>query len=143
MDNGGAEMDHGGEACVGFVAAQGDALELFQLAEEVLDQMAPFVDLLVDGERCLAPWHLRDDDLGAALIQLVDDPVRIEGLVADQAFELDVLDQRYDPDGVVAMSRKQDKADQVTERVRQRQDFRRQAPLGAAYGLALSPPFAP
>jgi len=36
-------MDDGAEACVGFVGAQGDALELLEFAEEVLDQAPPFV----------------------------------------------------------------------------------------------------
>jgi len=85
-------MDHGCEACVGFVAAHGNALELFQLAEEVLDQMAPFVDLGVDGERRLALWPLRDDDLRATLIQLCNEPVGIERLVGDQTIEFDTLD---------------------------------------------------
>src|SRR5216684_1266933 len=36
-------MDHGLEALVGFVGAQGDAFEFLELAEEVLDEMTPFV----------------------------------------------------------------------------------------------------
>lgn len=36
-------MDDGAEACVGFVGAQGDAPELDEFAEEVLDQAPPFV----------------------------------------------------------------------------------------------------
>jgi len=34
-------MDHRLEALIGFVDAPGDTLELLELAEEVLDQMAP------------------------------------------------------------------------------------------------------
>jgi len=34
---------------------------------------------------------LRHDDLGAAPMQLGDDPVRVESLVGDEARELDVL----------------------------------------------------
>ena len=41
-------MDSGGEAVIGLVAAHGDALELHELAEEVFDQVTPFVDLGVD-----------------------------------------------------------------------------------------------
>ena len=36
-------MDDGAEACVGFVGAQADGLELLEFAEEVLDQAPPFV----------------------------------------------------------------------------------------------------
>jgi ATP-dependent protease HslVU (ClpYQ) peptidase subunit len=51
-------VDHGGEACVGLAGAQGDAFELLELAEEVLDQMAPRVDVGVDPQRRDAPRAL-------------------------------------------------------------------------------------
>ena len=37
MDDSDDSIDHGGETLIGFVAAQGNAFELFDLAEEVLD----------------------------------------------------------------------------------------------------------
>jgi len=136
-------MDYPRETLVGLVAPHGDSLELLQTAEEVLDQMPPFVDLAVDRERGSAVWPLRDDDLGASLVQLVDDPVGVERCVGDQAFELDVLDQGLDTDRIVAISWQQDEADQVAECISQSQDFGGPAALGAANRLALSPPFAP
>ena len=98
-------MDHGSVALVGLVAAHGDTLELLQTAEEVLDQVPPFVDLAVDRQRRPAAWPLRDDDLGTSFVQFVDDPVGIEGFIRDQTFKLDVLDQRRDTHRVVAVSR--------------------------------------
>ncbi len=53
-------MDHGGEALIGLIGAHGNAFELLELAEEVLDEMPPFVHLLVDGERRCAPRMLGD-----------------------------------------------------------------------------------
>ena len=57
-------MDHGREALVGFVGAQRDAFEFLELAEEVLDQVTPFVHLGVDLERLVRrgccesrSWH--------------------------------------------------------------------------------------
>jgi hypothetical protein len=47
-------MDHGGEALIGLVGSHGDAFEFFELAEEVFDEMPPFVHLLVDSERLCA-----------------------------------------------------------------------------------------
>lgn len=39
---------------IGLVGAHGHAFELLELAEEILDEMAPLVHLLVDGEQsCL------------------------------------------------------------------------------------------
>ena len=81
-------MDHGCEALVGFVSAHGDAFELLQLAEEVLDEVTPLVDVEVDPQRRNASWVLRDDDLGAALVQVGDDSVAVEGFVGDQAAEI-------------------------------------------------------
>ena len=77
-------MDHGSEAGVSFVAAHGNAFELFDLAEEILDEMTPFVHFGIDGERFCASGMLRDDDHGPAFIQLKDEPVRIESLVRDE-----------------------------------------------------------
>ena len=51
---------------IGLVGAHGDAFELLELAEEVFDEMPPFVHLLVDGERLCAQRMLGDDDLGAS-----------------------------------------------------------------------------
>ena len=82
-------MDHGCEALIGLVGAHGDAFELLELAEEVLDQMAPFVHLVVDLERRGAARMLGDHDLGAALVEIGDDVVAVERLVGDQRAELD------------------------------------------------------
>ena len=136
-------MDHGLEALVGFVAAQGEALELLQLAGEVLDQVAPSVEVAVDGAWRQASRVLGDDHLGAAFIQLSDDPVRVEGRVGDQSLERDVLDERGDPNRVMALARQQHEADQVAQGLGERQDLGGQAALGLADGLAFSPPFAP
>src|SRR5215471_618890 len=43
-------MDNNVEALVGFVGSHGDALELLKLAKGDLDQMLPFVHLLVNDE---------------------------------------------------------------------------------------------
>src|SRR5713101_3506659 len=136
-------MDHGLEALVGFVGAHGDALELLELAEEVLDQMTPFIHLGIDLERGGAARMLRDHDLTAAFVEVGDDIVAVEGLVGDQRAELDALDERRDPHRVVALSRQQDESDEIAERIGEGQDLGRHAALGLAYGLALSPPFAP
>lgn len=77
---------------VGFVASHGDAFELFEFAEEVFDEMTPFVNLGVDGDRFETIRTLGNDDAGATLIQLGDDPVGIEGFIRDQRAEGDAVD---------------------------------------------------
>jgi hypothetical protein len=54
---------------------------------------------------------------------IFDDPVGIEGLVADQAAEFDVLDQGREADGVKAMAGQQDEPHQIPKRVGQRENF--------------------
>jgi hypothetical protein len=143
MDDGGSEVDHGFEAAVCLVGSHCYAFEFLQFAEEILDQMTPFVDVLVDIDRLGAPLMLRDDDLRPAFVQVFDDPVGIESLVGDQAAEFDILDQGRDADRVEAVAGQKDKPHQIAERVGQREDFGGPAPLRLADGLILGPPFAP
>ena len=51
-------MDDGFEALVGFVGAHGDAFELLEFAEEILDQVAPLVEFGVERQRRCASWML-------------------------------------------------------------------------------------
>src|SRR5690606_21058011 len=67
-------MDDGVEALVGFVGTHGDALELFEFAEEVFDQMTPFVHLRIESKRLSAARVLGDDDPGAAAYGLALSP---------------------------------------------------------------------
>ena len=123
MDDGGGEVDRRLETAAGLVASHSDAFEFLQLAEEILDQVAPFVNVLVDVERLGAPGMLRDYDLRLAFVHVFDDPIGIKSLVSDQATEFDVLDQGGDADGVKAMAGEQDEPHQISERVGQREDF--------------------
>jgi hypothetical protein len=63
-------MDDGVEAMVGFVGAHGDAFEFLEFAEEILDQMTPFIDLGIEWNGRCSPRMLGDNDLGATLVQL-------------------------------------------------------------------------
>ncbi len=105
--------------------------------------MAPFVNLQIDFNRLGSAGMLGDHDLSAALGQVSDNDVAVEGLVGDQTAKMDVFEQRGDANRVVTLARQQDKANEIAQGVRQGQDFRRQATLGLADGLILSPPFAP
>lgn len=136
-------MDHCREALIGFACAHGDAFEFFEFAEEVFDQVTPLVHLQIDVDRADTLRHLRDYNLGSALVQFFDDPVGIEGFIAEQGAELDACDQGRHAYGVVAISRQQYKAHKITQSIGEGEYFGRPATLGLAYGLILSPPFAP
>ena len=86
---------------------------------------------------------LGDDDLGSAFVEVGDDGVAVEGLVAEQSAELDIPDQRSDADGVEQVTGHQHKADQIARRIGQSEDFRGHAAPGATDSLTLGPPFEP
>ena len=65
---------------------------------------------------------LGDDDGCAALVEIGDDGVAVECLVGDKAIEGDAFDQRRHADAVEAVARHEMEADEVAERVGERQD---------------------
>ena len=85
----------------------------------------------------------RDHGAGAALIQFCAQPVGIEGLVAQQGVEVNVLDQRANPDHVIALAGQEHEAQQITQGIHKRDDLGGQTALRAPDGLISSPPLAP
>src|ERR1051325_4645023 len=79
----------------------------------------------------------------AAIVEIGNDVVAVESLVGNQGTKLDTRDQRRHPRCIKALSGQQHKADEIAESVGQGQDLGCHAALGAANGLARSPPFAP
>ena len=133
-------MDGGAEAGVGFVVARGDAPELFDFLEDVFDQMALFVHLLVVVDCSASAAVGRDHRQGVALVQFRPEPIAVEGLIADQRLERDAVQQRLDADAIVALARQQDEAREGAERVDQRDDLGGQTAARFADGLILTPP---
>ena len=98
-------MDHRCEARVGFVVTSGDAAELLDLAEEVLDQMTPLVHLEVAGD-CGDPIGFgRDHGNRAPVVQLGAEPVAVEGFVRQQGGEVEIGQKRGDTSAVMSGSR--------------------------------------
>src|SRR5215213_6980872 len=136
-------MDGGGVAGVGLVVAGGDAPELLQLGEGVLDQVAPAVQGAVEVEAAFAAGLGRDHRRGAAGVELRPEPVHVERLVAEQRAEGHAFDQRRHADGVVPLAGQQHEAHEVAQRIDQSDDLGGQAAARAPDGLALGPPLAP
>jgi hypothetical protein len=136
-------VDQGLEALIGFAGAHGDAFELLEFAEEVFDEVSPFVHFQIDIDGADPLRHLRDDDLCPALVELFDDPVGVEGLVTEQCIELNAFDERGHADGVIAISGQKLEAHEVAQGIAQGEYLGCPTALGLAYGLILSPPFAP
>src|SRR5512143_50506 len=118
-------MDHGGEALVGFVVARGDAAELLDLAEEILDQMAPLVHLEVAGNASSPIDLWRYHGHRASVVQIGADHVAVEGLVRQQGGEVEILQKRSNTNAVVPLSRQQDEAHEMAQRIDQGDDLGR------------------
>ncbi len=136
-------MDHGGEACVGLVVPCCDAAEFFEIAEEVLDLVAPLVHGEVAGNVARPIGLGRDHGGRPSGVQFRAQPIVVEGLVGQEGAELDVRDQRCDADAVVALARQQQEAGEIAQGIDQRHDLGGQTAARPADGLILSPPFAP
>src|SRR5262245_42765835 len=142
-EDSGDEIDEGCKASIGLFVAGCDASECLEPAEEVFDEVTPFVHFGVMRDRPKPIGFGRDDRCRAALIEIGANPVVVEGLVADEGLEIQTGDQRLDTDAVVTLTGHKHEANEIAERVDQGHDFGGQAAAGAADGLILSPPFAP
>ena len=142
-EEGGDEVDRRRETGVGFVVAGGDAAELFDPLEEVLDEMPPLIHLGVVRDRRFAVGLGRNDGDRATVFERRAQGVVVERLVGKEGIEIDASDKRVDADAVVTLARQKDKARQIAQRVDERDDLGGQPAARAANGLILSPPFAP
>lgn len=137
------EIDHRGEACIGLFIARGDASERLDGAEEVFDEVAPFVLFRVMCGVSRGPFAQRNDRLDVAASQTFAQPVRIERLIADQGQAGDAGHENVKTCDVVTLARQEHEAEQIAERIDERRNFGCQTAARFADGLIASPPFAP
>jgi hypothetical protein len=142
-EDGGDEIDDGGEALVGLLVARGNASKGFYAAEEVFDEMPPLVFFSVMLGISAGPLAERNDGLHVVGAQSFAQPAGIKSLVADQGQAMDAGHESVKADDVVPLAWQEHEADQIAERIYDDRDLRRQAAARFADGLILSPPFAP
>ena len=142
-EEGGDEVDHGGEGFVGLLVARGNASKGFYAAEEVFDEMPPLVFFSVMLGISAGPLAERNDGLHVVGAQSFAQPAGIKSLIADQGQAMDAGHESVKADDVVPLARQEHEADQIAERIYDHRDLRRQAAARFADGLILSPPFAP
>jgi hypothetical protein len=75
-------MDESVEAFVGLVATRGDAFELAEMAEEILEGMAPAIASEIGGSRCSSVCLGRVKGQNALLLQSVALDTRLKELIA-------------------------------------------------------------
>src|SRR5262249_56002644 len=92
------ELEGGKEIPGGFVVARGDRPELLEFAEEILDQVALFVEFSIEFARHQAVWSRRDDGGFSSRRQPVEDAAfGIEGGVCDPQVGGHIVPQALSP----------------------------------------------
>ena len=126
-------MDGGEKISRGFVVARGDGAELFEFAEEVLDQVARLVEMFVEIAGRGAVAAERNDRPFAGLGERPDDPlVGIVSLVGDQDGGGDLRQQGVRAGKVMRLSGGQVEGERVAEGIDQGMDFGAQSAFAAA-----------
>ena len=101
--------------------------------------MALFVEFAIEFARRHAVWSRRDYGGFASRRQPVEySAIGIKGTICDQQVGGHLRQQRISRGQVVRLSRRQQKAQRITERVDQRMDLGAQTAAAAAKGLVLS-----
>ena len=131
-------MERGEEIPRGLIVARSDAAELFELAEEILDQVACLVERLIElAERCSVLQRRDHGGFSGTRQRLEDAIVGIVGLVADQDLGGHLRQQRVGAGEIMGLSRGQQKAQRIAERVDQGMDFGAQSALATADRLII------
>jgi hypothetical protein len=139
--NDGNEVDHRGEACIGFFVARRNTSKRFDLAEEVFDDVGPLVLFRVMHRVSGGPFAHGTHSLDAAARQILSYLVCIERLVADDVGLLpgrrhDITSFHVLMAGIACLD-----VDQIAERIDECCNLRGQTATRFADGLIAGPPF--
>ena len=118
-------MDHGDETFVCLVVSRCDSAVLFEIAEEVLDEMSPAIHGEVAGYGTLAVGLRWDHRGGSAVVELLAEPVIVEAFVSDQRADLDPGDQGSDALTIMALAGQQNETGEIAEAIDQGDDLAR------------------
>lgn len=112
-----AQKDNRFEALIRLVVTRCDASELFEIAEEIFGEVPPAIHGEVTGDGVLAIRFRRDDGLVFRFAEQFTQTIVVEPLVGQQRSHVYTVDQFGCCDAVVALSRKQNEAGKVSERI--------------------------
>ena len=132
----GDKLDGSEERAGEFVVTCGDCSELFEFAEEALDEIA----FAIEGEIRFAldePIGFgRNDRCDAAFFQDLDQGVCIIGLVCEKGFRLDLFEQRCGLTEIGCLAGRERHGNGVAESIHDDVDLGCQTTSGSADGLA-------
>ena len=146
-DHRGSQIDSSQEADGAFIIAGGERTILFQFSEEVFNQMARLIEVLVIGAG-LEPIRSGRNNTGHLRpLQNVEDAfLGIIGCIREQGMDtLHQIREKHIRAGEIrGLAGRETKADRIAQGITGRMEFGTQAPAGAAEAFRrLIPPFAP
>ena len=127
------EMDAGEEVAGGLVITRGDGAKLLEFAEEILDEVAGLVKLLVIGARVFAValgWDYRG--LSRRRQRLDHPRVGVERLVGQHGVGFHLRQQRIGAREIMDLARRQQERQWIAQRVNQGVDLGTQSAFAAA-----------
>ena len=117
----------------------GDAPEMFDAAEEALDEVALFVERGIEGAARGGAPAARDYRDGAGSGDGVQRALPVIALVGEDEAGADAIEQRFDLGDVVALAAGQQDAQRKPERIGDDMNLGAQPTPGAAERVSLSP----
>ena len=146
-DDRGGEIDSSQKADGAFVIASGERTVLFEFSEEVFNQMARLIEVLVIGAGRVPVGFGRNDNGHLRLLQHGQDAlVGIIRSIREQGMDMlhQLREQRICTGEVGGVAGREMKAGRIAQGITGRMDFGAQAPARAAQAFRLLiPPFAP
>jgi len=143
QDDGG-DGDGGSEVGGQLIVASGDAAPVLEPTEHALDEIAPLVDVGIEGMEALAGRVVGDHRLGTALAQELAQPIAVVGCVGDaQSSGRHGRQQRPGDAHIAELARGYFEGDEPAETVDDGVDLRRPPAARATDRLRQGPPFPP
>ena len=105
--------------------------------------MTPFIHFLIMRNMYFPVSLCGDNCVSAAPRQILAQMIGVERFVAEKSIKTQPFNQGRHTNNLAALTGKQAEADEITQGIRECEDFRRQAAFRTPDGLILSPPFAP
>jgi len=147
QDESAGERDEGGEVLCGFLAAQGDPFEAFDLADTLLDAGAPLVeDAGKEGRLCGGILAVRNGGADAAPARRLAVRRGIVTLVAENGSRRDVgadIEQDREIAAVAGLAAGEMEGQRHAVEIGLQVDFGGKPAARAPEGLVFLPPFAP
>jgi len=135
----GGEVNAGQEVPGEFVVSGCDRPELFEFGEEILDEMAFLVEVLVELAGHAPVGFGRDDYTFAGLLERFDDAlVRVIGLIGDQLVCFERRQKVVGTSQIMRLSAGQMKPGRVAQRIDGGVDLRAQPAAGSSDRLILA-----